>query len=45
VDQVVIRKVVDCSTLDNYFKGYMVFFSTIFAQTACQLGYFPGVDE
>jgi hypothetical protein len=34
---VVNRKVVDLTTLYNFYKGSMVFFSTVFAQIAAKL--------
>jgi hypothetical protein len=45
VDRVVNRKVVDLIPLYNFYKGRMGFFSTIFAQIACQAGCFLGADE
>jgi hypothetical protein len=39
------RKVVDLAFLYNFCKGRRVFFSTIFAQIACQVGSFLGTDE
>jgi hypothetical protein len=38
-------KVVDHTTLYNFAKGSRVFFSTICAQIACQVGYFLGACE
>jgi hypothetical protein len=35
------RKVVDLTTLYNFCKGHIVFFSTDFAGTSCQLGMPP----
>jgi hypothetical protein len=37
VHQGVNRKVVDLTTLYNFHKGFMVFFSTDFVGTSCQL--------
>jgi hypothetical protein len=37
VHQVVNRKVVDLTTLYNFYKGSMVFFSMVFAQIAAKL--------
>jgi hypothetical protein len=38
-------KVVDLSTLYNFYKGLMVFCSKDFAETACQLGVPLGAGE
>jgi hypothetical protein len=38
-------KVGDLTTLYNFYKGRMGFFSTICAQNACQLGCFHGANE
>jgi hypothetical protein len=45
VDQGINSKVVDLPFLYNFYKGRMVFFSTISAQFACQLAEFLGVGE
>jgi hypothetical protein len=37
VQQVMNRKVVDLTILYNFYKGHIVFFSTNFAEKACQL--------
>jgi hypothetical protein len=39
------RKVIDLALLYNFCKGRWAFFSTIFAQMACQVGSFLGIDE
>jgi hypothetical protein len=35
------RKVVNLTTLYNFYKGHNVFFSTDFAGTSCELGVLP----
>jgi hypothetical protein len=45
VPQEVNNKVGDLTTLYNFYKGRMRFFSTICAQNACQFGCFHGADE
>jgi hypothetical protein len=45
VGQVVNSKVVDHLFLYNFYKGCRVFFSTIFAQIACQVGSFLCAGE
>jgi hypothetical protein len=41
----VINKVGDLRTLNNFYKDSMVFFSTNFACTACQVGTFYNTGE
>jgi hypothetical protein len=45
VYKVVNRKVVDLTTLFNFFKGHMVLFSTDFAQIAAKLLMPPCLGE
>jgi hypothetical protein len=45
VDQVINRKVVDQTTLYNFYKDRIGIFSTKSAQMACQLRNFYGADE
>jgi hypothetical protein len=45
VHQGLNRKVVDQLTLYNFYEGRMGFFSTIFAQIACQDADFLGASE
>jgi hypothetical protein len=45
VDQVDNRKVVDLIPVYNFYKGCMGFFSTIFAQIACQVCCFLGAYD
>jgi hypothetical protein len=43
--KVVNRRVVDLTTLFNFYKGSRVFFSMVFAGTACQLWMSPRLSE